>query len=329
MGVPPAADAEQLPARGAAGPVTGAHRHHRLLGEERSDAPTVGDVAREGTGCTRGVGSVRAVLPGGSVRLGTLNLACGRGRPGLPLPAGELAAAVAGLDVDVLAVQELDLGQPRSGGVDQAAVVAGGLAAADWRAAAALVGTPGPVRSWEPASPPRLHGPRDTLDGPSYGIALLSRRPVSRWSVLGLGAGRARLPLRAADPRTGTVRWWWIPDEPRVAIAVELDGLTVVATHLSFAPHTAARQLLRLRRWAARLPAPVVVAGDLNLPGRVPERLLRGRGLVRAATYPAADPRVQLDHVVAVGSGLTGRDGGVRRLAVGDHQALTVTVLPG
>src|SRR6185437_10745127 len=30
------------------------------------------------------------------------------------------------------------------------------------------------------------------------------------------------------------------------AIAAELDGLTVVGTHLSFAPHTAARQLRRL-----------------------------------------------------------------------------------
>jgi endonuclease/exonuclease/phosphatase family metal-dependent hydrolase len=143
-----------------------------------------------------------------------------------------------------------------------------------------------------------------------------------------LGAGRARLPLRAPDPRTGAVRLWWFPDEPRVAVAAELDGVTVVATHLSFAPHTAVRQLLRLRRWARSLPGPVVVAGDLNLPGRVPSRLLGGRPLVVARTFPAAGPRAQLDHLVAVGDGLCATDAAARVLTVGDHRALLATVVP-
>ena len=252
--------------------------------------------------------------PAPTLRLGTLNLASGRSSGGAPLAAYELARAVADLDVDVLALQEVDAGQPRSHGVHQAAEVARALGA-DWRMCPTVAGTPDPFRSWQPAAP-SLRGVGDSLDGPAYGIALLSRRPVRRWHVLGLGSGRARLPVRAPDPRTGRPRTWWFPDEPRAAVAAEVDGATVVSTHLSFAPHTSVRQLLRLRRWVAGLPGPVVVAGDLNLPGSLPARLLRGRDLVRTATFPAAEPRVQLDHLVLLGDAAAD-DGTAVRLPAG------------
>ncbi|MCV2490639.1 endonuclease/exonuclease/phosphatase family protein [Geodermatophilus sp. YIM 151500] len=264
------------------------------------------------------------VLP---LRVGTLNLSSGRDGAGRPMDGDAISAAVAGLDVDVLALQEVDAAQPRSHAVDQAAAVGDGLAG-DWRMAATVAGTPDPFRSWQPIRPPRLRGPGTPAVAPSYGVALVSRRPVRRWSVLALGAGRARLPMQAPDPGTGRVRRWWFPDEPRVAVAAELDGLTVVATHLSFAPHTSVRQLLRLRRWAARLPGPVVVAGDLNLPGGVPARVLGAVDLVRAATFPGHDPRVQLDHLLAVGGRLAPDDATAVRLPVGDHRALFATVAP-
>jgi hypothetical protein len=37
---------------------------------------------------------------------------------------------------------------------------------------------------------------------------------------------------------------------------------------------------------------------------------------------------VQLDHLLAVGNGLRGRDAEASTLPVGDHRALTVTVTP-
>ncbi|WP_448621606.1 endonuclease/exonuclease/phosphatase family protein [Geodermatophilus sp. URMC 65] len=264
---------------------------------------------------------------GPAVRVGTVNVASGRSPGGPVLDAEGLGKAVAGLDVDVLAVQEVDAGQPRSQRVDQAAALAAGLGAADWRAAATVAGTPDPFRSWSPAGPV-LRGPHTPADGPLYGIALLSRLPVLEWSVLDLGSGRARLPVQGPDPRTGRVRWWWFPDEPRAAVAARLGALTVVATHLSFAPHTAVRQLLRLRRWIAGMPGPVVLAGDLNLPGALPARLLRATPLVRAPSYPASAPRAQLDHLLAVGDGLRASDGATTVLPVGDHRALTATVTP-
>jgi endonuclease/exonuclease/phosphatase family metal-dependent hydrolase len=257
------------------------------------------------------------------VRVGTFNLASGRDAAGRSVDAAGLRAALADVDADVLAVQEVDVGQPRSAGVDQPAEVAGALAAADWRFAAAVAGTPDPFRSWTPVHPPVLCGPGDALDGPHYGIALVSRLPVRRWSVLALGAGRARLPLRAPDPRTGRTRLWWFPDEPRLAVAAELDGCTVVGTHLSFAPHTAVRQLFRLRRWTATLPGPVLLAGDLNLVGPLPAAVFGGRRLVSEPTYPAAAPRVQFDHVLGR---LDAQRPAVRRLALGDHRLVTVTV---
>lgn len=258
------------------------------------------------------------------MRVATVNLASGRDVAGRLLPVDEMAAAITDLDADVVALQEVDARQRRSGGTDQAAAVAR-ASGADWRHAATLLGTPDPFRSWTPADPPRLRGPGDAVDGPSYGVAVVSRAPVRRWHVLGLASGRARLPVRAPDPRDGRTQTWWFPDEPRVAIAAELDGLTVVGTHLSFAPHTAVRQLVVLRAWCARLPGPVLVAGDLNLPGRVAALVTGGERLVDDPTFPAQRPRLQLDHLVALG-GLAAADPDVRHLAVGDHRAVSATV---
>jgi endonuclease/exonuclease/phosphatase family metal-dependent hydrolase len=272
-------------------------------------------------------GTVAGVADAPAVRVGTVNIASGRTPAGPVLDAPGLEKAVAGLDVDVLAVQEVDAGQPRSHRTDQAAALATGLGAEDWRGAATVAGTPDPFRSWTPAGP-LLRGPHTPADGPLYGIALLSRLPVLEWSVLDLGTGRARLPVQGLDPRTGRLRRWWFPDEPRAAVAARLESLTVVSTHLSFAPHTAVRQLLRLRRWIAGMPGPVVLAGDLNLPGACPPGCsVPPRWCVpRASRRPAHG--VQLDHLLAVGDGLRGRDAATTVLPVGDHRALTVTVTP-
>jgi endonuclease/exonuclease/phosphatase family metal-dependent hydrolase len=261
----------------------------------------------------------------GVIRVGTFNLASGRDAAGRSVDAEGLRAALAAVDADVLAVQEVDVGQPRSHLVDQPAEVAAALGATDWRFAATVAGTPDPFRSWTPVDPPVLRGPGDPPAGPHYGIALFSRLPVRRWSVCALGAGRARLPIRAPDPRTGQQRTWWFPDEPRLAVAAELDGVTVVGTHLSFAPHTALRQLVRLRRWAATQPGPVVLAGDLNLIGPLPARVFGAPRLVAGPSYPAPAPRVQFDHVLGR---LDGQRPQVRQLALGDHRLVTVTVRP-
>ncbi|MEI4272856.1 endonuclease/exonuclease/phosphatase family protein [Klenkia sp. LSe6-5] len=258
------------------------------------------------------------------MRVGSVNIASGRGAGGRSVDGAALGAALAGLDVDVLALQEVDIDQPRSHGVHQPAVVADALGALDWRFAPTLAGTPDPFASWSRVDPVLDQG---MLGGPHYGIALVSRVPVHRWHVLHLEPGLLKLPLVAPDPRTGGRRLWWFPDEPRAAVAAELDGLTVVATHLSFAAPTAARQLRRVHRWVADLPGPVVVTGDLNLGGSLSALVTGGRRLVAGRTWPAPDPKVQFDHVLAL-HGSRGRDPEVRQLDVGDHRLVAVTVDP-
>ena len=102
---------------------------------------------------------------------------------------------------------------------------------------------------------------------------------------------------------------------------------TVVATHLSFVPGFNVRQLRHVTRWAAAKPAPQLLLGDLNLPGRLPAWISGWTQLAQVATYPSWKPRVQLDH--ALGQGIApGQVISVEseRLPVSDHNALAVTV---
>ncbi|MGL5856873.1 MAG: endonuclease/exonuclease/phosphatase family protein [Angustibacter sp.] len=246
--------------------------------------------------------------------VGTFNVCSGRG------PRGEvdldlLSAAIAELPADVLAVQEIDRNQPRSHGADQLALAARAFGAVASRMYPTLIGVPGPATGWRPLPPAaptavqdaghqaQAAGPDPSVDGkPTYGIGLLSRRPVLAWRSCHLGGSRAVLPFPVPQPDRRRPQVVWVPDEPRVALAAvvqtEAGPLTVISTHLSFAPLVAGRQLRRLVRWAATLPGPRVLAGDLNLPGGWPARISGWHPLAEGRTYPAARPRVQLDHLL-------------------------------
>ena len=271
------------------------------------------------------------------MRVLTLNVASGRGSDGVPLDGAAMTsglADLAGLAPDVVALQEVDAGQERSGGDHQAAMVAAACGIEHWRFAPAIVGTPAPLvrgapKPWTGAGGRRL-GPEDGVEEPLFGVALAVRSPVVAWRSLPLAPGIGRLVLRAPDPRDGGMRWWSFPDEPRVALAAELaDGTTVAATHLSFFPPTAVRQLRAVRRWlATTAPGPVLLVGDLNLPGRVPATVSGGRDLARLATFPGSAPRIQLDRVLA----LTGDVSGTHvpaTLGLGDHRPVVVDVTVG
>lgn len=223
------------------------------------------------------------------LRIATFNLLHGQplANDGSPLPfpaeAGDpLDEAVASLDADVLALQEVDRYQERSGLTDQTAVAAKAMGAADWRFAAALHGRPAPVAGWlrDPAVPGlQVYGPDEVgtaLELPSYGTALLTRLPVRHWQARRFAPAPFGLPLRVAGRRGLTP----VPDEPRAALAAVLEGpsgpFTVVATHLSFVPGWNMAQLAGIRRWIADLPRPYLVLGDFNLVGAVPRTVLGG-----------------------------------------------------
>lgn len=259
-------------------------------------------------------------------RLVSLNLCSGRSMSDGVIDAQRLRDAVAGLDADVLALQEVDRAQPRSGLVDQARLVREAamhdVPTADGRHVryvATVCGVPGggwrPAPADDGASPP---------DGPSYGIALLCRPQVRAWHVLRLDPPRGRYPI-AVHSRPPRVLW--LRDEPRAVVAAVLEHprLTVAGTHLSFVPGFNAVQLRRVRRWLAGLPPPVVLLGDLNLTERIATRVTGWTPLVSARTFPAPRPRWQLDHALAASLPPGVRSSGrTVELPVSDHRAVVI-----
>ncbi|MCO1655822.1 endonuclease/exonuclease/phosphatase family protein [Pseudonocardia humida] len=233
---------------------------------------------------------------------------------------GAVADAIAALDVDAVAVQEIDRELSRSGGHDQLSVLADKLG---WHGvfAPALLGEP--VRSWDAL-------PDDGADpgGPAYGIGLLSPHPLHDVARLALpgGAAQRRTPAGVDRPPA------W-DREPRVAVRARLElpgGREVVltGTHLTYVTWRAVRQLHRALSWAAAGGPAAVLAGDLNLPHRALRAALRGTGWRPTApagpTYPAWRPRMQLDHLLARGAHLD--DVRVAHRGPSDHLAVTARV---
>jgi endonuclease/exonuclease/phosphatase family metal-dependent hydrolase len=250
------------------------------------------------------------------VRLATVNLLHGRSLEDGQVDVARLQTAAKLVAADVAGLQEVDRGQPRSHGLDLTAEFAAAMGATDWRFVPALIGTPG--QQWRPALELEEPGP------PAYGVGLVSRYPVLSWHNVRLPAARVRAPVLLP----GTRRLLWLQDEPRVAIAavVEAPGgvVTVASTHLSFVPGWNAAQLRRVCRALAQLPGPRYLIGDLNLPGRTAARVSGWRSLARTATYPASDPRAQLDHILTTDRTIRVRTVAALRMDISDHRALVV-----
>jgi endonuclease/exonuclease/phosphatase family metal-dependent hydrolase len=256
------------------------------------------------------------------VRVATFNLLHGRSIGDGDVAEASLRDAAGRLDADVVGLQEVDRGQDRSSGVDQTAVVADALGATSWRFVPTLHGTPGSPVRWVPAVG---DGEGAGDGGPTYGVGLVSRLPVQSYAVRRFRPAPVGMPLMVPG-RSGLTM---VPDEPRLGIAAVLDGptgpFTVVTAHLTFIPGWNVAQLRALAQWAVTFPAPRLLIGDFNLPGRLPRMATRWTQLARAATYPSWKPRVQFDHVLGDGVPETAvRSVESVRLPVSDHCALVV-----
>lgn len=253
-----------------------------------------------------------------------------------------LADQIRDIDPDVIALQEVDLGQRRSGRLDQTAVLADLLGWAGHRFAATYAGPVVGLRRRPRRS--ALTGRADDVLGPlrallgagpaGFGNALLTRLPVRAWRVARLGRGPAVLTRRgggrAFDPRSYELS----TSTMRNMIAAQIDpvdgaggpgGLAVASTHLATRTDTAAAQLAAAWAALAALPGPHVLAGDLNLHAELLASLGIARTLGQGATYPSGAPVRRIDHVLTdpwptgadglpvsaqeVGSGAGGRAG--------------------
>ncbi len=157
-----------------------------------------------------------------------------------------------------------------------------------------------------------------------YGVALLSRYPVTDWRVLRLPSLRVPVPLWRGRRRPVLVR-----DEARVALSatVQTPGadVLVVTTHLSFLAGWNVIQLFRLWRTLSTSPGPILLMGDLNMGARRASTVTGLQPLATHPTFPVDRPRRQLDHILA--RDLEPRGAGrALRLPLSDHLALAVDV---
>lgn len=176
-----------------------------------------------------------------------------------------LVESAGALRPDLLALQEVDVGVPRSGRVDQARTVADALGMQVVFGRAARVGGIG-----------------------RYGNALLATGPISEVEVLALPKARRRHEPRAA-----------------VLATVDIGGavLSVCATHLSIHRPEVHDQLDAALVALDRRKGMRLLVGDLNLlPEEVAPAVGR-HGLVLAPsgqpTFPNHRPRLRIDHVAA------------------------------
>ncbi|GBE66786.1 endonuclease/exonuclease/phosphatase [Mycobacterium sp. MFM001] len=252
------------------------------------------------------------------MRMATFNILHGRSVHDGAVDVNRLADCVRRLDADVLALQEVDCDQPRSGMADLTAVAAEAMGAISHRFVAAISGTPG--ATWMAATGGEQPGTA------AYGIALLSRYPALSWQVLRLPRIAMKFPMYLPGPGRVQV----VDEEPRAAVLARLDTdlgeLTVANTHLSFVPGWNRVQLRRLIRDLRGFPGPRVLMGDLNMSPPTPRRWTAMRPLATAKTFPADAPDRQLDHILTDDARLVVDSCATPTLPISDHLPVVVDV---
>jgi endonuclease/exonuclease/phosphatase family metal-dependent hydrolase len=252
------------------------------------------------------------------MRIATFNILHGRSVHDGAVHADRLVDSIKQVDADILALQEVDLDQPRSGNSDLTAVAAEAMGAVSHRFVAAISGTPG--ATWMAATG------REQPGTAAYGIALLSRFLAESWQVVHLPRIPMRFPMYLPGPRRVMV----VHEEPRAAMIARLDTplgpMTVANTHLSFVPGWNRVQLRHLIRDLRGFPGPRLLMGDLNMAPPKPRRWAGMRPLGEAPTFPADEPCHQLDHILTDDHTLWVDECSAPRLPVSDHRALVVDI---
>jgi len=190
------------------------------------------------------------------------------------LDVGRVADVIAAYEPDIVALQELDVGRRRTGGVDQALAIAEQLDMACHFNAALKV------------------------EEEQYGDAILTALPERLIKAGPLPGLHPRVPL---EPRGAL----WVE--------VMIDGapVQILATHLGLAPREQQRQAAALAGpdWLSRADrqGPTILLGDFNATGASVVYRTLTRGLIDArraaavkrpsSTFPAQLPFLRIDHL--------------------------------
>ena len=239
-----------------------------------------------------------------------------------------LAAAAAELGSDVIAIQEVDHGLARSNSSFQTRDIAIAMDAKNWAFAPAIIGSP--EGKWEKANNEIATNIESisAIDSGSYGIGIVSKISVINWHRLNLGRSIVGMPLLIPDTETGKAKAIYIKDEPRLALAAELEnGWTVINTHLSFVPGMNLLQLRKLKSWADSFGEKVLLLGDFNLPGGIPAIGSNWQSLHVQNTYPSWKPKIQFDYILSKGVALKDViQVPTTKSAISDHLPLTIEI---
>lgn len=243
---------------------------------------------------TTGAAATAIVAGSGGLRVATYNLAAGFTDDGR-FAVDELADVLADEDLDVVVLQEVDRGWLLNGGHDVLRLLADEL------------------------DLPAVFAPAaDEI----WGNAILSRVPVRDVVVEPLPRGGAPM-ARSMVSLVAEVA----PDEP----------MAIIGTHLHHVEADAEVRLVQARAVAAEASRlvgrglPVAVLGDLNADLDAPEleplAFLDDALPGREPTWPAREPSVRIDHVLA-SPDLVASDGRVVPRVVSDHLPVVVTLTP-
>jgi endonuclease/exonuclease/phosphatase family metal-dependent hydrolase len=190
------------------------------------------------------------------------------------LDVGRIAGVIAALEPDIVALQELDVGRARTGGVDQAHEIARRLDMACHFNAALRV------------------------EEEQYGDAVLTSYPER---------------LVKAAPLPGLEGGIQVEPRGALWIAAEIDGIEVqvINAHLGLVPREQRRQAAALAGpdWLARTDcgAPAILLGDFNatrasvvyrtLAARLDDARRRAAARKPTSTFPSRFPVLRIDHV--------------------------------
>jgi endonuclease/exonuclease/phosphatase family metal-dependent hydrolase len=204
---------------------------------------------------------------------------------------------VSEINTDLIALQEVDVHQDRSGNGNQVREVAETIGAPYWAFAPSMYGTPG--EKWHGVTEEIVFDnstpiPPDAM----YGIGMVSKIPVKRWHRINLGKAPLGMPLLVAGEKKPQLIY--VKDEPRSALVAELEnGLSVTTTHLSFVPLKNWAQLKRISEWVEQLPGLHILTGDFNLPWGLGPKLIGWNYLVKGPTYPSWKPSIEFDYIIS------------------------------
>jgi endonuclease/exonuclease/phosphatase family metal-dependent hydrolase len=230
------------------------------------------------------------------------------------------------IDFDVIALQEVDVQQSRSGNGNQILEVAELIGAKYWAFAPSMYGTPG--EKWHGVKDAIVFDDKSSLPNDAmYGIGIVSKVPVKRWHRINLGKAPLGMPLLVAGEKRPQLIY--VSDEPRSALVAELEnGISVTTTHLSFVPIKNAMQLRKISKWVEQLPGIHIMTGDFNLPWGLGPKISGWHDLAVGATYPSWKPAIEFDYIMSKELKPNQVKPQIHdHYGISDHRAISITLL--